>query len=188
MGSVALPGDQYELITMKDEQRSFESEWMRSLVDAHAANLTRYVASILRDADGAKDVVQDAFLRLWQEPRANVEDHVLPWLFRVCRNRALDVRRKGGRMKRLDEASAERAATDAPSPEAVAEQQDNHARILQMMQALPENQQEVVRLKFQNGMSYKEIASVTDLTVSNVGFLLHKAINTLRARVVASGE
>ncbi len=173
---------------MKDEQRSFESNWMRSIVDAHAADLTRYAASILYDADGAKDVVQDVFLRLWQEPRANVEGHVLPWLFRVCRNRALDVRRKGGRMKRLDEASAERAATDAPGPETVTEQQDSHAQILQMMQALPENQQEVVRLKFQNGMSYKEIASVTELTVTNVGFLLHTAINTLRARVVASGE
>ena len=91
-------------------------------------------------------------------------------------------------MKRLDEASAERAATDALGPEMVTEQQDSHARILQMMQALPENQQEVVRLKFQNGMSYKEIASVTELTVTNVGFLLHTAINTLRARVVASGE
>ena len=91
-------------------------------------------------------------------------------------------------MKRLDEASAERAATDTPGPETVTEQQDSHAQILQMMQALPENQQEVVRLKFQNGMSYKEIASVTELTVTNVGFLLHTAINTLRARIVASGE
>jgi RNA polymerase sigma-70 factor (ECF subfamily) len=173
---------------MKNEQCSFESKWMRSLVDAHAADLTRYAASILYDSDAAKDVVQDTFLRLWQEPRANVEDHVLPWLFRVCRNRALDVRRKGGRMKRLDEATAERTATDAPSPGSLVEQQDSHSRILQMMQSLPENQQEVVRLKFQNGMSYKEIASVTELTVTNVGFLLHTAINTLRAQVVASGE
>ena len=173
---------------MKDEQRSFESEWMRSLVDAHAADLTRYAASILYDPDAAKDVVQDTFLRLWQEPRANVEGHVLPWLFRVCRNRALDVRRKGGRMKRLDEAQVATAATDAPGPETVAEQADSHSHILQMMQSLPENQQEVVRLKFQNGMSYKEIASVTELTVTNVGFLLHTAINTLRARVMASGE
>ena len=173
---------------MNDEQRSFESEWMRSLVDAHAADLTRYAAAILYDADAAKDVVQDVFLRLWQEPRANVEGHVLPWLFRVCRHRALDVRRKGGRMKPLDEARAATAVVDTPGPEAVAEQADSHSQILQMMQALPENQQEVVRLKFQNGMSYKEIATVTELTVTNVGFLLHTAINTLRARVVASGE
>lgn len=187
MGPVALPSDNLK-ITMKDEQRRYESDWMRSLVDAHAADLTRYAASILYDADAAKDVVQDVFLRLWQEPRANVEGHVLPWLFRVCRNRALDVRRKGGRMKRLDEATAATTAADAPGPERLAERQDSHAQVWQMMRSLPENQQEVVRLKFQNGMSYKEIASVTELTVTNVGFLLHTAINTLRARVLATGE
>ena len=56
------------------------------------------------------------------------------------------------------------------------------------MEDLPDNQQEVVRLKFQNGMSYKEIATVTELSVTNVGFLLHTAINTLRTRVAAVGE
>jgi RNA polymerase sigma-70 factor (ECF subfamily) len=44
-------------------------------------------------------------------------------------------------------------------------------------------QQEAVRLKFQHGLSYKEIASVLDLTVTNVGFILHTALKTLRARL-----
>ena len=48
--------------------------------------------------------------------------------------------------------------------------------------------QEVVRLKFQNGMSYKEIADVTALSVSNVGFLLHTAINRLRTSIIAAEE
>ena len=56
------------------------------------------------------------------------------------------------------------------------------------MRGLPNNQQEVVRLKFQNGMSYKEIAAVTELSVSNVGFLLHTALDTLRTRIAAAGE
>ena len=56
------------------------------------------------------------------------------------------------------------------------------------MRMLPENQQEVVRLKFQNGMSYREIATVTELSVSNVGFLLHAAIQALRARANVMGE
>ncbi len=176
------------LITMKDEQRISQSQWVRSLVDAHAADLTRYAASILRDHDAAKDVVQDVFLRLWQVSRETVEGHELPWLFRVCRNRALDLRRKGGRMKPLNEEVAERTAADTPGPQAQAEQHDSHARLLQMLQSLPENQQEVVRLKFQNGMSYKEIAGVTELSVTNVGFLLHTAIQTLRVRAAASGE
>jgi len=173
---------------MKDEQQLPDAEWMRSHVEAHAADLTRYAASILGDADAARDVVQDVFIRLWQEPRAGIEDHIRPWLFRVCRNRSLDLRKKGGRMKPLDTAQAARVVAESPGPQSLAEQKDSHAQLLSLMSALPENQQEVVRLKFQNGMSYKEIAAVTELSVTNVGFLLHTAISTLRARVLAVGE
>ena len=172
---------------MKNENKIPESHWIRTLVDAHAANLSRYVTSILHDHDTAKDVVQDAFVRLWQEPRKNVEGHERPWLFRVCRNRALDYRRKGGRLQAMNSAT-EQTPIDTPDPQAQAEEQDNHTQLLQLVRTLPDNQQEVVRLKFQNGMSYKEIAGVTALSVSNVGFLLHTAINTLRTRIIALGE
>lgn len=161
---------------------------MRALIDAHAADLIRYATSILGDVDAAKDVVQDSFIRLWKEPRDQVEDHVRPWLFRVCRNRALDWRRKEARMKPLSEIESARRPVDAPTPGEVVEQQDRHAQLLGLMQQLPENQREVVRLKFQNGLSYKEIAAVTELSVSNVGFLLHTALNKLRAQVAAVGE
>ncbi len=173
---------------MNNEQRISQNQWVRSLVDTHAADLTRYAASILRDHDAAKDVVQDVFFRLWSEAREKVEGHERPWLFRVCRNRALDLYRKGGRMQPMNDVIADQTPVDSPDPQGQAELHDSHARILQLMQALPENQQEVVRLKFQNGMSYKEIAAVTDLTVTNVGFLLHSAIQTLRLRVTAAGE
>ena len=175
-------------ITMKNEQRSLNSEWVRSLVDAHAADLTRYAASILGDADAARDVVQDVFLKLWQTPRERIDGYVRPWLFRVCRNRALDLRRKGGRMDPLTDATAARAVADLPEPDKLSESHDSYARIMQLMQNLPENQREVVRLKFQNGLSYKEIASVTDLSVTNVGFLLHTALKALRTSVASGGE
>ena len=48
------------------------------------------------------------------------------------------------------------------------------------MEGLPANQREVLRLKFQGGMSYKEIASALELSVSNVGFLLHSGLKRLR--------
>ena len=48
--------------------------------------------------------------------------------------------------------------------------------------ALPANQREVIRLKFQNQMSYREISQLTRLTETNVGFLIHTAIKTLRRR------
>lgn len=160
---------------------------MHSIVADHAADLTRYAASLLGDADRARDVVQDTFLRLWKEPRDAVADRVRPWLFRVCRNRAFDLRRKEGRMKPLNPEHASVLA-DGPGPQQQAEKQDRLAQVLHLMRALPENQREVVRLKFQNGMSYKEIASVTELSVSNVGFLLHTALTTLRSRAAAAGE
>ena len=47
------------------------------------------------------------------------------------------------------------------------------------------NQQEVIRLKFQDDLSYREISRITTLSVSNVGFLIHTGIKTLRQRVRA---
>ncbi len=184
-GSAAVKNHQ---TTMKNEQRNPESDWVRSIVEAQAADLTRYAASILGDADTARDVVQDVFVRLWKTPQVEVEDHVRQWLFRVCRNRALDVKRKGGRMKVLSEEKGQVIVAESPGPETVAERSDSHAQVLQLMTELPENQREVVRLKFQNGMSYKEIAAITELTVSNVGYLLHTALNSLRTQVQAAGE
>jgi RNA polymerase sigma-70 factor (ECF subfamily) len=45
----------------------------------------------------------------------------------------------------------------------------------------------VIRLKFQNGFSYKQIAGITGLSVSNVGFLIHTGIQALRKRFRADG-
>lgn len=160
---------------------------MRSVVDAHAADLVRYATSILNDRDAAKDVVQEAFFNLWHRPPEDTTN-LRPWLFRVCRNKALDFRRKEGRMKPLDHSIAEAQPSGEASPRTMAEASDRHAHVLHLMKDLPENQQEVIRLKFQNGLSYKEIATVTELTVTNVGFLLHTAINTLRTRCQAVGE
>ena len=52
--------------------------------------------------------------------------------------------------------------------------------MLRLIGQLPHNQQEVVRLKFQNGFSYREIARITELSVTNVGFLIHTAVTRLR--------
>lgn len=93
-----------------------------------------------------------------------------------------------GRMKPLTEVETDTTPADAPNPGQVVERDDQHAQLLGLMQQLPDNQREVVRLKFQNGLSYKEIAAITELSVSNVGFLLHTALNKLRAQVAAVGE
>jgi len=91
-------------------------------------------------------------------------------------------------MRALDEIDTATRPAEGQGPGEAAEQQDSHVQVLALIRQLPENQREVVRLKFQNDLSYKEIASITELSVSNVGFLLHTALRTLRAQAVAAGE
>ena len=74
---------------------------------------------------------------------------------------------------------------EAPLPSNVVEWRQNQQRVLRAMEDLPENQQEVVRLKFQNGLSYREISKVTGLSESNVGFLIHTAVKRLREKIGA---
>ncbi|HUY91293.1 MAG TPA: sigma-70 family RNA polymerase sigma factor [Pirellulales bacterium] len=158
-------------------------DWLRSVVARYEGSLVRYAARITGDAERARDVVQDTFLRLCEQDRAELDGRLAQWLYTVCRRRALDVRRKEHRMQatipeRLD------LASDSRNGQAdVAEQQELHQAVLALLAGLPENQQEVVRLKFQSGLSYREISGVTGLSVSNVGYLLHVALKTVRQQL-----
>ena len=60
--------------------------------------------------------------------------------------------------------------------------------LIRLIGRLPHNQQEVIRLKFQNGFSYQEISRITSLSVTNVGFILHTAIKALRREMTAQPE
>ncbi len=57
---------------------------------------------------------------------------------------------------------------------------DEHSNVIKFLDRLPQNQREVIRLKFEGDMSYKEISQITQLSVSNVGFLIHAGIKRLR--------
>ncbi|MBL9214325.1 MAG: sigma-70 family RNA polymerase sigma factor [Opitutaceae bacterium] len=165
------------------------SSFVQAAVERHQAPLRRYAARLLGgDVDRARDVVQDTFVRLMAQPAAAVDGHVAEWLFTVCRNRALDVLRKEGRMKRLAEGQAERLAAAEPRPGRALELAERQEAVRRLLGRLPPNQQEVVRLKFQNGFSYQEISRITSLSVGNVGFILHTAIQALRRELAATPE
>jgi RNA polymerase sigma-70 factor (ECF subfamily) len=65
----------------------------------------------------------------------------------------------------------------------MAERRDSAGQVMEMLDRLPANQQETIRLKFQNGLSYREISAVTGLSVSHVGVLIHTGLKTLRGRL-----
>lgn len=165
-------------------------DFVARAVASHETALRRYATRLLGDPHRARDIVQDVFVRLLAASRAEVESHLAEWLFTVCRHRAVDVLRKEGRMSRLEDIRPEagppevQLASEA-RPGAALEAAETRAALLRLIERLPARQQELIRLKFQNGFSYKEISRITELSVSNVGFLIHTAVQSLRAEFAA---
>ncbi|MBV8229724.1 MAG: sigma-70 family RNA polymerase sigma factor [Planctomycetaceae bacterium] len=160
-----------------------DGPWVRGAVDRFEGPLTLHAACLLRDAEAARDVVQETFLRLCAQDRATVEPKLAEWLFTVCHNRALDVLRKESRMTQLSDDELHRRASPDPSPSDVAERRDTAARVLALLEALPAGQREVIRLKFQNGFSYREISRISGHSVAHVGYLIHTGLKTLRGQL-----
>jgi RNA polymerase sigma-70 factor (ECF subfamily) len=83
-------------------------------------------------------------------------------------------------MNQLREEQVHRCLSPDPSPYDRVEGHDLAARVLALLETLPPNQREVLQLKFQNGFSYQEISRISGHSVSNVGYLIHAGIKTLR--------
>ena len=158
-------------------------EWMRSVVERYEGPLVRYAKRIIGETERARDIVQDTFMRLCAEERNRVEAHLAEWLFTVCRNRALDVRRKESRMSPLTNEQMAHCESRDSAPSASLELRETMSQVLRVLDTIPDNQQEVIRLKFQDGFSYREISGVTGLSVSNVGFLIHTGLKSIRQRI-----
>ena len=168
---------------MSNNGSAANGDWVGTALSHYEGQLTRYAQRITGDLDQARDVVQETFLRLCREQPAELDGHLAEWLFTVCRHKAIDVRRRESRMTRLAETQISETPDQRPEPAALAEQNDAAGRAQQLVGNLPENQREVIRLKFQDGLSYREIAVVTGLSVSNVGFLIHRGVKTLREQM-----
>jgi len=168
------------------ETGSARLEWIRAVMDEYQGRLIRFAARITGDLDSARDVVQDTFLRLCREDGDKTRDHLAAWLFRVCRNRALDVRRKEGPLMPLDEQAELRLERSSVDPMTILEASERARRIQALLSELPRSQHEVLRLRFQENLSYKEISAVTRHSVSHVGVLIHYGLQNLRRKLAAT--
>jgi len=154
-----------------------DHEWVVAAARRFERPLLAYVRRLLADDHRGQDIVQEAFLRLCRQPRSEVEQHVGPWLYAVCRRHAVDVLRKENRMSALSE-TVEPATNTGPSE--TVETTDLSRAVLRRLESFPPSQQEAVRLKFLQQFSYREIAEVMNLSESHVGVLIHTALKKLR--------
>ncbi len=177
----------YESATQTSATRP-PNHWVADQFAQLETRLVRYVQRQGRfEVDEARDVVQDAFAKLCQQPWPDIEGHAVAWLYKTCRNQAVDLARREVRMNSLfsktDVTHLSDQAARQPDEAAVRDEQIDLVRT--QLGALPDRQQEILRLRLHDGLSYRQIAEVTGLTVSNVGFLIHQSVSKLRVQLRA---
>jgi len=139
--------------------------------------LISYAKQITGDLDSARDAVQEAFLRLSRQDLEKLEPRLAPWLYFVCRNCAMDYRRKNGRYQELLEEE------DLPlemCPRQTLVDEEDKQQLAALVARLPARQRELLKLKFEADLTYKEMAEVMKMSISNIGVQLHETIRTLR--------
>lgn len=169
-------------------ERTSHAEWVRTALSRYEAPLVGYALRYTGSLETARDVVQDTFLKLCTTDRAKVDGHLGPWLYTVCRNRALDVAKKEGRMESLKDGVAEAVPSRDPAPSALAERHETHGLVLDVVRGLPTQQQELFKLKFQDGLTYREISEITDTPISSISYHIHAALKQIRDRIRANPD
>lgn len=158
--------------------------WVRAALERYERPLLHYALRITRNAELARDVVQDTFLRLCKADPDRVNEHLAAWLYTVCRNRALSLSEKEARMTGLNEefggTSPGGLVAAHEDPFDTAARNDSHRQALAVIGTLPKEQQEAVRLKFQDGLNYREISGIMNVSLGTVSHLITTALVAVR--------
>jgi RNA polymerase sigma factor (sigma-70 family) len=155
-----------------------------AFVVRHEASLLSFAAAFLRDETTAQDVVQETFLRAARNPQrvlkyAEQVSGGRNWLLKVVRDLSVDNLRRRATERRVKAEVEATAEHFAPAADAALNRKEDAARVHAAIQRLDPRLRELLLLKVQERRSYKEIAQITGLTVTNVGFLLHRAMKAL---------
>jgi RNA polymerase sigma-70 factor (ECF subfamily) len=102
------------------------------------------------------------------------------WLLTIARNVAIDHLRARRRYEPLDAAAAVPSVDDTPERQAV--QQSEAQRLATLLATLPPRERELMAMKYGADMTNRAIARATGLSESNVGTILHRAVESLRVR------
>jgi RNA polymerase sigma-70 factor (ECF subfamily) len=158
-------------------------QWVLGALETFETRLLGYAARLLHgDEESARDVVQHAFLRLCDQREDDVGPHVAPWLFTVCRNRAMDLIRERCRRDEfaaIHKANGQSVAGTGRDPAVAAERSDLSAELRTLLKKLPAAQQEAIDLWAQ-GLAYREIAEVLARNEVGVRVLVHRGLKSLR--------
>jgi RNA polymerase sigma-70 factor, ECF subfamily len=146
------------------------------LYDACAVRLHRYLAARLSSHELASDVIQAAFLRMVKSrKRLRRVDNPVAYLFQVARNEAIRVRQRQ-HLRELPLTAAEVFSVDSSTEV----QRDDADVVAAALQRLALEDREIVELKIFGGLTFREIADVTELPPATVATRYRRALESLR--------
>lgn len=151
---------------------------LAELIQQYSKPLIRYATGILKDTEAAKDIVQDCFLKVLPFPLSEIK--IPGWFYREVRNRSIDLWRHRRKIEGLSPETEENLRSEHPDPLEGLETQEGVAAMVKRLKALPARDQEVLRLKYAEGLSYEQIGVALGLTATNVGYILCQAVKSLR--------
>jgi len=173
----------YELITqfIKGEQSCFEQ-----LIHRHKNKVFSYISLYIRDKALVEDIFQDTFLKVIQSVKAgrySDNGKFLSWVMRIAHNLIIDHFR---RLKQVNTISNDNYESDLFNSKSLAE--DNiedhmikkqiHKDVRNIINNLPDDQREVIILRHYSGLSFKEIAEITDVSINTaLGRMRYALIN-----------
>lgn len=139
---------------------------------------------ITMNAADAEDVVQETMMKVWnRRDQWDQIESIEAFCLTICRNLSLDkIRRMDNQTQSLDAAYDPKDQGVASNPEEQAIQSDRVRLVRQMINLLPEKQRSCMQLRDMEGKSYKDIATVLDITEEQVKVNIFRARQTIREK------
>ena len=153
-----------------------DRETLGSLLDVHGEDLMRYLYALTGDRHLAEDIFQDTWVRVMEKARSvDPRKDFAPWLFRIARNRALDLLRskKSRHTQSMEDSST--PAWFSGDPADFLEQE----RVRAALARLPVKHREILGLRFYLDKSYDEMAALLRLPMGTVKSRLKRALDRL---------
>ena len=183
---VTSPDDYADLVTAVATKRDRYA--FARLFDFFAPRIYAYLLRLRLEPGVADEITQDVMTTLWQKADLfdSTKSSVGTWLFRIARNRRIDLLRRD-REDTMEEARSADTPDPAPAPDDSLDMSQREARIRTALKVLPSEQLDLVRLAFFEGLSHGEIATQTGLPLGTVKSRLRLAFTRLRRALESEG-
>ena len=143
-----------------------------------------FAISLLKNKEEAKDVLQDTFVKIWTSEK-KLEDYtnIESWCMTLIRNRCLDLfKRKDRNNTGLEDQYNLSAPENEPNRKL--EMKESLKQVMKIIDHLPALQKEIIHLRDFQEKSYKEIAAILEVDMSNVKVNLHRARKTIKEKMI----